>query len=141
MLFSRKEVTPEPTVTGTDVLKGAVRSRRYKGHLGKLARDITGTTIADLEAFVDHGKPLPELVLQGLAKEFFNAAIDSETGLLRSLNRTEQRALCTAYPQAFDPTSSPYYFPHDPDAPRFNLKPDKPEPIKPKGRPGWLGGF
>jgi len=132
----------EPETTGTDILRAATRSRRHKGHLGILARDLH-IWISDLEAFVDNGKPLPEPVLQELAREFFNARLN-EQGLLQSLNTAEVKPMCASgYPPRMDPKSHPYYIPpRDPAAPLLAPQPVKPVPSKPTGpRPGWADGW
>ena len=135
------KTSAEPETTGTDILRAATRSRRHKGHLGILARDLH-IWISDLEAFVDSGNPLPPEKLQLLALEFFNASLDVETDRLRSLKTAEPKPLCAAnYPSKFDPKTSPYSPPplnHDAVLARMP-RPVKPEPAKPKAtRPGWL---
>jgi len=80
-------------------------------------------------------------ILQKLTKVHYpHSELDPETKMLRSANRTPARGYVV--PPRFDPKSSPYYFPHDPNAPRMNLQPQgQPELAKKKTRPDWIGGF
>lgn len=71
------------TVTGTDVLRSALRARIKHGHAAPLARDLNIGT-ASLDEFA-HGKAkLPDTVMTALAKEFFgpNCWFDRELNLL-----------------------------------------------------------
>jgi hypothetical protein len=126
----------EPETSGTDLLRDATRSRRHKVHLGILARDLH-ISISDLEAFVDNGKPLPEPVLQALAREFFNAEL-TEADKLSSVNKAEPRLFGIPSPP-FDPNAVTYPPRTDPKASRININPGPPitMPWSSK-RPGWL---
>jgi hypothetical protein len=141
-LFSRsKETTAmaEPETTGIDVLRAATKSRRFKGHLGLLARDLQ-VTIGDLEAFADSGKQLPPAVLQALAKELFNAELDVEANKLRSLNKAETKPMGISLPP-FDP-NAPVAYPGRPDlrAGGITLGPPSmmPSQLRPARRAGWV---
>ena len=48
----------EEIKTGVDVLRAAVRARRFKSHLSLLARDLN-VAVGDVEDFVDSGRQLP----------------------------------------------------------------------------------
>ena len=138
-LFSRKEVEPEPVVTGVDALRRAVKVRDAKaGVLLAVVREIDGLGITALEAFAAGKANLSVGHLKALAKVLYpHSEYDPELNLLRSANKAS-KPMCTAYPERFDPKSAPYYFPHDPDAPRLGPQPVKPAPAKPKpSRPGW----
>jgi hypothetical protein len=133
-----KQAAPEPAVTGTDILRDATRSRRQKGHLGILARDLH-VSISDLEAFTDNGRPLPEPVLQALAKEFFNAELDIAANRLRSLNNAAPKLMGIA-PAPLDRNAVTYPPRADPKA-RHYINPGPPmipSQLQAAKRPGWL---
>ena len=134
--FKRKDPTmDEPAITGTDVLRKCVKARNSKPHvLTAIAREVDGLGTGTLEDFGNGKAELSVEKLQALTKVLFpHSELDPASGMLRSANKAPPRGYIT--PPRFDPKSSPYYFPFDPNAPRFNLKPDKPEPVKAKGGP------
>jgi hypothetical protein len=143
-LFSRKEsAMEEPVVTGVDILRRMVKSwNRNPGGLAAIAREVDGVGLGGLEDFGDGKADLKVEVLKQLTTVLYpHSEYDPELNLLRSANKQEPKPLCAAYPDRFDPKSAPYYAPFNPDEPRFTLRPEKAEPAKPKGRPGWLGGW
>jgi len=123
------------------VLRSAVQSRRRAGNFGGLARDLH-VSIADLEAFADGGKQLPEPILQALAKEMFSAKLNAG-GLLEPLNKPEAKPLCAAgYPSFVDPKSHPYYTPPHVAGEFYPPpRPVKPVPPMPKGPLGGVMGL
>jgi hypothetical protein len=117
---------------------------RVKRHNYVRAANAIHLSPEALRDFAEGRKALPVDKLQALALELFEGHIiyDPEIDRLRPA-RSESRPLCTAYPGPFDPKSSPTYTPVAPGAHMPGPQPvKKPQNVqKPKGRPGWLGGF
>jgi hypothetical protein len=67
-------------------------------------------------------------------------ALRPDDGMLRPINRTEPRPLCTAQPPQFDPSKYNIVIKRYEDgAPQPVDKSSKPS--EPPKRAGWLGGF
>ena len=134
-MFGKKPAAIVEPATGISVLRAALRSRRFKGHLSLLARDLQ-CGISDLEEFCN-GKVPSEKLLQGLAKEFFNAELDVESNRLRPLNKIEPSPL-GLIPPRFTPSADLYPPSIDLTIPQPLFSPGKP-PGKPYDakRPGW----
>ncbi len=82
-----------------------------------------------------------EYKLKALALELTggHSEYDSETGMMRSANRTPPRAMCTAYPGPYKPEN--YVAPRS-YVDGHRLRPEGPTEPKPKSRlAGWLDGF
>jgi hypothetical protein len=128
-IFSAK--AEAPPVTGSDVLRQAVRGRKMG--LAVLAKELH-LAAYELEAFVAGGD-LPADKLSAIAREVFggHAQFDPEIDRLRPVNRAEPKAFCTAKPPSVS----------EMNLDRSHLKPRalpkttaKPQPAQPK-RPGW----
>jgi len=143
-LFEKKTASDEP-VTGVTVLRQTVANRNGRPHsLTAISREIDGVSTATLEAFGAGKADLSVDRLQALTKILYpHSEYDPESGMLRSSNREPSRPLYTAdLGRPFDPKSSPTYTPVGPGPHLPGPQPVKPENVqKPKGRPGWLGGF
>jgi hypothetical protein len=130
------------TTTGIDFLRAMVGARVKQCAEVRIAAEIS-ISADHLRAFAEGSRALPVEKLRALAKQLTggHAEYDSESGMMRSSNRTPARPLSTAYP-------GPYKPPKDYVAPlsfangggRLRLaEPPKPQPKT--SRPGWLGGF
>lgn len=132
---AKAEETPAVTVTGRDVLRQALRSRKLG--LATIAREL-GISADALEAFVAGSKDLPVDALNRVTAEIFggHTEFNPETGLLQSANRTPPIAIGIR-PEPFDPKSRPPVAinrgGHVPFAP---VKGAKPQPAWPR-RAGW----
>ena len=138
-VFSRKEVTPEPTITGVDVLRRTVKASDAKaGVLLAIVREIDGIGISTLEAFAAGKTDLSVELLQKLTKVLYpHSELDLESGMLRSANRAPSTSYIT--PDRFVPGPEHYDPVAAANAPRFTLPERLQEKPNPKGpRPGWL---
>jgi hypothetical protein len=122
-----------PEMTGTDVIRAAMRAR--SAGLARMAGDLQ-LSLTQLDSFVFHGGKLPPKALCLLAADLFagHAEFDPTTDLLRPTNRTEPVAMSVRPPQ-FDPASRP---PLDCSIRGpVPVKGAEPQPARPK-RAGWL---
>ena len=135
-MFGKKPPASVEPATGISVLQAALRSRQFKSHLSLLARDLQ-CPVSDLENLCNHGKAPSERILQGLAREFFQAELDVERNLLRPLNPPKPMPL-GLIPPPCDPHANVYpgWVDRTIAQPRFSPGPTLSKPYDGK-KPGW----
>ena len=111
-LFKRKDAAAmtEPAITGTTVLRKTLHAwNRSPNAMARIASEVVGVGVSTLEAFAEGKADLSVEALKALTKVLYpHSEFDPELNLLRSANKQEAKPMCTAYPERFDPKSSPH---------------------------------
>jgi hypothetical protein len=127
-------------ITGTDLVRQALRGRNKKVNLATTARDL-GISSDRLDAFVEGRVTLSPETMQALVDLIWHGhiALDIEHDMLKPANKAPPVSLGIA-PAPFDPRTSPYAY--KPGPPALGPQPVKALPAKPKTtRAGSLGGW
>jgi hypothetical protein len=130
-------------VTGTDLVRAALRGRNHKQNTSGFARDL-GLSADTLEQFAEGRVELPAEILQKLVRALWGDSTDFDAGAnaLRPSNREPPRPLGILSPP-FDSATAPYPIQSGSlavadRAPQL-VTPQKPKPKE--KRAGWLGGW
>jgi hypothetical protein len=121
---------PDEIVTGTEILRRAVRARNVKMNLSRLAGEI-GIATDTLEQFATGKVTLLPATLNDLAREIFagNAVYDETIDRLRSAIKHEPKSL------GIKPDTGDFVTAPESSGPLVLIDPPKPAPKGPL--PGW----
>lgn len=126
------------TVTGTDLVREALRGRNKKLNLAVMAKDLSISN-ERLDAFANGKLTLDAATMQAVVKVLWNdhVAYDIERDVLTPANK--------APPTSLGVSPAPYVAkdqPKLPAGPHMGPRPVVPQPAKAKTtRAGWLGGW